>query len=928
MGIERQSSKSGGGYVGGFLQLFDWNGRSHKKLSFNKTDLPEGSKQGKKSDGNLPMTRLRLAEEDENRGSSIKGSSDYSCASSVTDDEGYGTRAPGVVARLMGLDSLPTSNAAEPYSTPLLDCRSLRDTNYHRRTPEFHNEQKIVHSSNRLPEFEGFSRNLAEPRPQKMHSRPIERFQTETLPPKSAKSIPSTHHKLLSPIKSPGFIPSKNAAHIMEAAAKIIEPGPQATSKGKMPSIGSTSIPLKVRDFKEKIQAAQRLPRLPEASRKPGDSNAAKYLKGQALTKSWNGLEDTPQLRTTPDSEENSSVGLKNKAKSISLAIQAKVNVQRREGLGSNSSRNLLGQKELTDVKANQPFKNQPNAKNSQKKASTQAGSSVLRQNNQKQNCITNKDKLSSKPSVSQQQGRKPLSGDAPVGRSRSLNKAAGNSKAGSRRTGLEATNVEKIPSSRTKNVPRKKRSVDGDFHYEKNGLVDTIVAGKDEKTILSNVDRLGQSTWTEDNKRKGMDVVSFTFTSPMGKGLPVSQSSSTVEKNSVFSLDSQGVKIPSGVQNAKLSSLGLNVIGGDALSILLEQKLRELTYGVGSSYCSMVKTETAASSASILEDLVSALSAVGTSPGGCNNGSQIGLCNDKFGSSCDPTRSSNDAQVLKMSHKLLGGERMGKYNSEPGMETDCRHPSPVSVLEPSFSNESCSFTDSGESGSTNGSKLYSSVQDQEVIGLSHPGKFQPLEAETELSDSASSTSTGTRGGKLETAFNVAGSTLSKKWELEYVKEILCNVELMFRDFTLGRAREIINPHLFDQLENWKPGLRSEGEKDYALKRKMVFDCVSECLDVRCRRYAGGGCKTWAKGVAMVQRKGWLAEEVCKEISGWKSMGDWMVDELVDKDMSSQYGRWLDFDIEVFELGVEIEKEILSSLVDEVVTDITLGITI
>ncbi|XP_043719318.1 uncharacterized protein LOC122667163 isoform X2 [Telopea speciosissima] len=906
MGIDRQSSKSGGGYVGGFLQLFDWNGRSHKKLFSNKTDLPaEGSKQGKKSYGNLPMTRLRLVEEDENGGSSIKGSSDYSCASSVTDDEGNGTRAPGVVARLMGLDSLPTSNTAEPYSTPFFDSHSLRDANYHRRTPEFHNEENILHSSNQLPEFEGFSRNLAEPRPPKMQSRSIERFQTETLPPKSAKSIPITHHKLLSPIKSPGFIPSKNAAHIMEAAAKIIEPGPQSTSKGKMPSIGSTSIPLKVRDFKEKIQAAQRPTRLPEA-RKPVDPSAAKYFKGQSLTKSWNGSEDKPRLRTSLDSEENSSVGLKNKAKSVSLAIQAKVNVQRREGSGSNSSRNPLGQKEHNDVKANQPSKNQPNAqKNTQKKASIQGGLSVLRQNNQKQNCLTTKDKVHSKPSVSQQQGRKPPSGDASGDRTKTLNKAAGNSKVGSRRTGLEASNVEKIPSSRTKSVTRKKRSVDGDFQFKKNGMVDTVIADKDEKPILSNVDRLGQSTGAEDNKWKGMDVVSFTFTSPMIKGVPASQSSSKVEKNSVFSVDSCGDKIPSDVKNAKPSSLGLNVIGGDALSILLEQKLRELTYGVGSSYHNTVKTDTATSSASILEDLVSALNAVGTSPGGCNNGSQI-KCNDKFGSSCDPACSSTDAQELKMSHKLLGQERMSKCNSDPGMETDL-HPSPISVLEPSFSNESCSYSDSGDSGSTNGSKQCSSVQDQEVIGSSHPGKFQPPEAETELSDSASSTSTGTRGGKFEITYDVAGSTQSEEWELEYVREILCNVELMFKDFTLGRACEIINPHLFDQLENCKLGLGSEAEEDYAPMRKMVFECVSECLDIRCRRYAGGGSKTWAKGVAMVQRKGWLAEEVCKEISGWRSMGDWVVDELVDKDMSSQDGRWFDFEIEAFEVGVAIE---------------------
>lgn len=39
MGVEKQGSK-GGGYAGGFFQLFDWNAKSRKKLFSNKSDLP------------------------------------------------------------------------------------------------------------------------------------------------------------------------------------------------------------------------------------------------------------------------------------------------------------------------------------------------------------------------------------------------------------------------------------------------------------------------------------------------------------------------------------------------------------------------------------------------------------------------------------------------------------------------------------------------------------------------------------------------------------------------------------------------------------------------------------------------------------------------------------------------------------------------
>ncbi|OMO58420.1 hypothetical protein COLO4_34666 [Corchorus olitorius] len=74
--------------------------------------------------------------------------------------------------------------------------------------------------------------------------------------------------------------------------------------------------------------------------------------------------------------------------------------------------------------------------------------------------------------------------------------------------------------------------------------------------------------------------------------------------------------------------------------------------------------------------------------------------------------------------------------------------------------------------------------------------------------------------------------------------------------------------------------------------------------------------------MTMLRRNEWLAEEVYKEIAGWGGMGDCMVDELVDKDMSSQHGKWLDFEDDAFALGVDIEGQILNILVDEVIADL------
>ena len=215
---------------------------------------------------------------------------------------------------------------------------------------------------------------------------------------------------------------------------------------------------------------------------------------------------------------------------------------------------------------------------------------------------------------------------------------------------------------------------------------------------------------------------------------------------------------------------------------------------------------------------------------------------------------------------------------------------------------------------------MCSSVQAQEVHGLNFLMKFYPAESETELSDSASSTSTGTMVKKRSSTFSVMKFGRSCTWELDYVRDILCNVDLMYMDSSLGLACEIVSPHLFDQLEGRKGMFECDDES--RIRRKVTFDCVSECLELRCKRYVGGGYQMWTKGTAMVKRKEWLAEDVYKEISGWRGMGDSMVDELVDKDMSSQYGRWLDFEVDAFELGAEVVDEIFDSLVDDVVAEI------
>ncbi|KAK6146216.1 hypothetical protein DH2020_020085 [Rehmannia glutinosa] len=535
------------------------------------------------------------------------------------------------------------------------------------------------------------------------------------------------------------------------------------------------------------------------------------------MNKSWNRSADT-------DSEEY-SIGAKNKGKSISLALQAKANVLKREGLNVSKNKTPANQKEPCELSPNQLFKSQSTTRKSKlKKASTRNDSNVLRQNNQKQNCIVDRGKLPTKCG-------KTLGGESSSARQRSSSKLSGTSKVCTRKLGSEVKDDKSkvLSSSSSETIARKKRCVDGNYHSEKNQAAHNIQMDKNGKAVQSCAIMERQSSWDQDSGKMGTDVISFTFTAPMTRSGPGSGGPWRLGKLT-----------------------------------LLEQKLKELTHKVEFSQ---------QKSGSVVHEMVPGRKATMSSTMLDGNKATYGMNIDN--QDVLEEISMSDSNIMSMIDSNISHDRK---------LLDCRLPSPVSVLEHSPFADSCNSSDTADS--------YS------------------------MGDSASSNSAVTVAKKQETTL------ISSSWELEYVKDILCNIEMMFDDYALGRAQGVVNFHIFDQLENRKRYM-NDGGVISRMKRRVLFDCVSECMDMRCRQYVSGGCKLWAKGLSAVRRKERLAEEVYKEISGWSAVGDSMIDELVDKDMSSSpYGRWLDFDVETFELGMQIESRVLNSLIDEVVADI------
>ncbi|KAI5424536.1 uncharacterized protein LOC127132454 isoform X2 [Lathyrus oleraceus] len=865
--MEKKRSK------GSFLSLFDWNAKSRKKLVWNNPTLPEVSKQGKENLENLPDSQFYRIKGDENGASpSDIASGDFNCAVSGCSDEGCGSKAPGLVARLMGLDSLPTSEVddfrrADYLNTPFKPEKSSWDA--------------------------------MESKARKMENRPMKRFQTEMLPPKSAKPIPVTHNRLLSPIKSNGFLPPKSAAHIMEAAAKIIDGSPQPYMRNRMLSSGSSSVPLRILDLKERLEAAQYAP----MPRKQADSNNTNRSNCKPSEKS---------SKSSRDYDKRSSKG-----KSGSLAMPSKNNVQSRDTLVSNGNRKYTRQKEQNDIKSNQPTRSQKPIINRAlpQKTNASRNSNVLIQNNQKQNGMISKGKSASKIDSNKPTARG-SSSESSTGIRKATNKSATNVNIPPKRSGSRATdNRKEFPPSKTQSISQKKKYNSRGFHEARSP--DHAKSDFESKSIKCNYTTDGSIDQNAFNLNESSDVISFTFTSPLRKSMPESLSSDQVtETRTRFGVDSLGHN--DNLHPKKLSLSPTHMIDSDALSVLLEQKLQELTSRLNLPQCTLASEEPSTDLRSSLQDKASSI--VNTT-----DMEQDEMFSDELDRMHNYRYYSSDELVLNTNQQLqtleVREDPSYSSNNESGNDLDCQH----SNADTNFQGPSVSESYMDSEDSTYGSTVYSSMQDEEVSNISQINGSESLENEATSSEQSSSVSTARNMSvtQIIRSPNMVDFKRSGIMELDYVQNILGNAEFMAEEFIMGRTNTVIMPNLFDLLENHSTGTTTYCGEEYSkLDRKVLFDYVSECLESRCEQAFVGSCKSWPRWVTSIQRKNILAEELYKEMLSFRNMEDVMAEELLSNDMSRGYGKWLDFDIEAFEEGLEVEEDIVESLIDELLSDL------
>lgn len=477
----------------------------------------------------------------------------------MADEEGSRTKAPGVVAKLMGLESMPSSGIL------LSNLHNIRDNP---------GQNQRNNSSYVILKAGANSRTL-DLWSQKMPGSPIERFQVEALPHRLVKSISVTRHKLLSPNKNLGL-----------DSVKISEPEVQKKTKSKVQPSKPSPSPSEICDSTNVIATPSKPLKALELPRRRIQSVSLKSSRSQALCRGDASQND----KSFPSKDESSKSGAKEKNKSVSLAIQAKLNVQTRKGISPSTS-NMFVSQEDNEFHSGKPLKFQSNNQtHTHKKGNSDAGSHNVHRSN-KQDSLVTKSQLGQKLSVSDTSEGNALSRDS-SSRKQKLEKDCVRNKKG-RSSMIKGSDVSCVAKGRSMPNYKKVALLENRSYCKRSDSVDNLSLDKQRKHIRHNVVVSDHSDRTNGNTTRDRDVVSFTFTSPLTKLHGYSphyrnEGGKEGKKNGHRFCSYSGNSSDSYDKN--LLSLNLNVKDGDHLGFILEHRLKELASLTGSPSCISVK--------------------------------------------------------------------------------------------------------------------------------------------------------------------------------------------------------------------------------------------------------------------------------------------------------------------------------------------------
>lgn len=796
--VEKKPHKPGG-CAGIFFQLFEWNRRFAKK-KLKKLLPPAQPKQCERKfgrDEKLPKLSLIANEKDGGGNNNSKQKSQM--------------RSPSLVARLMGLESMPAIRKSKPsYENSALQTDNEGDKSTKTQNVFGLNlEKENGNEQHELRPQKAQKTGLYETKALTKFKSDV--FQFENLLPRSKK-----HHrpKLVSPLKNPKTSSRKTSSRLIDVASRILEPSLQNSNRAKSAITYSNNIRNTIGNSNNFAMEQKKVsPDIPESSEVHFSTDfmpitACKHC-GNQLEKS----EPPPNFdeKATPFSSSNSicSNNIEEMKRSSIVPYkpsfeEAKYNKKQfcGEGKSQRGSQSSIGLKHQTLRRSQDSV----------------VRDRVPRQRHRASSASTNFDHSGK---------RMPMRFEE-------------NSSCSRRGGSLSPV--------------RKRRSMSTNHCSENSKYLSSNMAK--QRNLRSNI---GGEKEKEKEKEIKLDSHSFDSTN----------------RGSTMRRDTKGINVTSSSKKKMASDEKLNAekslaLNGDELGAILQQKMKELS--------SQEYDEPKRSTAVILQELISALTA------------EKAMLHDdvavEFGRKT-PCRSPQ----LPYKRSVFEAKQNTVRTLLNNLPED-EHPSPGSVLETSFSNESCLSSNFGD-GSEN---YYDGALKPELDLISHV-------SEVLLSL-----------GFTNTALNQS--------KLAYAKDVILNMELISKNTT--RTLSLLH-FLIYEFENLATTMLSEfgpllGFEDKTHKNQILefaFDCVIEYIDTKYGRYTSCGLVTWTKMPLCL-----IANDLVNEIRRWMGFGEYALDEIIEFEMSRLCGKWDDFGIEEYEIGAQMGKDLLQILVDEIVVDL------
>ncbi|KAM7516306.1 hypothetical protein LguiA_005889 [Lonicera macranthoides] len=912
-----------GGCVGIFFQLFDWNRRFAKKKLFSKKLLPpgRGKQASKKFGGDEKLPKLRLIA-DENSGGFPNVKKD---GTRILDSEQkHGMRPPSLVAKLMGLESMPVERQDKIKKPPSSRIVGVdKEENFVSDPRGLANEERSLEKREIKPDL----------RPQKLQKtgsserRPMTKFGAEALQFKNVLSRSRKHHtKLPSPVKSPKSLSARNASRLIGAATRILEPRLQSGNRAKCAITYAKSM------HYVPVDKAM-LSKCPNYY-----VNEAKSLQGQSSCTncghSLHNVDSRPNTEELPsvfgssvsDCFGPSQYSERSKPKLPISSLDQEQERVLHKGYDQAMENTKYFAEPISDrVPIDQEGQIRWHSTSQQCKHQKSPFSVCSSHKTQRQNQASlGRDRVPPRSKLSNLQGNTvPMSTNVInetkdfvalnrtlSGRTRSRMPAKVDNfkfetygKVGNR--GDEF--LSPVRKRRSMNVSR--QSDHCDIDKQKNSNFNTIPGKEIARNARSKLAHLHESHMTGGSGKKDNDVISFTYSSPVKhkSGIPAGMQKRRDQNKSGYNRTLQ--------KNSMSNEIDGNTcfqkpspLCGDTLGALLEQKLKELSFQEENEFA-FGGTPPKRTSAMILQELISAITA------------EKPYDQDAVAVRSNDRMSNAKANITFQAKPKTAGASL-RYGH------DNNNLSPASVLEASFLNDSC-FSSSLDDSS--GHKLCADSIDN---SYDEPRKLEPdydlLDSATSLSNRRtvqdSVTHLDNQISEALRVLDVADAKLNVI-KLAHAKEVILNAELVYRNVSLcnpDRSQDFsLVRFLLDELEtlgsvmwtNCSCFLGFEDTKEGNLLKGFLFDCVVEYLELSYGQYS------WTRLPLRVNNK-IVIQEVVGEVRRWAGLAGLVPDELIEREMSYGLGKWTDFEIEEFEIGVDIDGDIFEGLVDEIVIDL------